>query len=112
MKKFKIPTEDIKALLENHGACLATDKITVEGLKVGYMYKEAADFEADSGWRIFSNTESQEYIENIDNTGIYMLNTIANYDAAIIPYLDLPIGTELERIDGTDKFEKITDELI
>ena len=40
---------------------------------------------------------------------IYNVNTIANYDRAIIPYLDLPFGTELERIENTDKFEIITE---
>jgi len=35
---------------------------------------------------------------------VYAVNTIANYDPAIIPYLDLPYGTELERIEGTDYF--------
>jgi len=112
MKAFKIPKEEIKALIKDKGACLATDKITVEGLKVGFMYREQSDFEQDSGWRIFSNTETQDYIDNIDNTGVYMLNTIANYDPSIIPYLELPIGTELERKEGTDEFEKITDDLI
>ncbi len=40
---------------------------------------------------------------------IYNVNTIANYDKAIIPYLNLPFGTELERIQGTDKFQIITE---
>ena len=111
MKKFKIAKEDIKQILEDYGACLASDKITVDGLEVGYMYREAPGFEADSGWRIFSNTESQEYIENIDYTGIYMLNTIANYDPTLIPYLQSTVGTELERIEGTKKFEKVKYEL-
>lgn len=112
MKEFKIPKEEIKVLLKDKGACLATDKITVEGLKVGFMYREQSDFEQDSGWRIFSNTETQDYIEHIDNTGIYMLNTIANYDPAIIPYLDAPIGSELERKEGTDIFEMLSQDLI
>jgi hypothetical protein len=40
---------------------------------------------------------------------IYNVNTIANYDKAIIPYLDHPIGTELERIQDTDEFQIITE---
>jgi hypothetical protein len=87
------------------GGCFASDKITVDGMKVGYMYREEPDFEADSGWRFLSGTESQEYMDNTDNAGIYEVNTIANYDRAIIPYLDLPVGTELVRVDNSDKFE-------
>lgn len=104
-KNFKIPANDLKDLVpSDKGGCYATDMITVDGIKVGYMYREEPDNDYDSGWRIFSGTESQEYVDNPHNTMIYKLNTIANYDPAIIPYLDFPVGTELERKAGTDEF--------
>ena len=96
-KKFKLSAEEIKQLIPNVGGCMATDKITVEGLLVGYMYREEPVNDIDNGWRFFSGTEDQEYVDNPDNTCIYNTNTIANYDPAIIPYLQLPIGTECER---------------
>ncbi len=108
-KTFRIKAEDIRKIIPAMGGCMATDKITVDGLKVGYMYREESDFESDSGWRIFSGTETQDYVDNSSNTEIYDLNTIVNYDPSIIPYLDSPYGTELERIPGTDKFNKIED---
>jgi hypothetical protein len=96
-KKFKIPAEQIKELIPNIGACIATDKITVEGMKVGFMYREEQMDALDNGWRFFSGTEDQEYVDDPKNSDIYNTNTIANYDPAIIPYLDMPEGTELER---------------
>lgn len=86
-----------------------SDKITVEGMKVGYMYRDAPDedIENDSGWRFMSGTETEEYADDIDNSEIVSLNTVANYDPAIMPYLKSKAGTELERIDGTDKFKKV-----
>jgi len=84
---------------------MATDKITVKGELVDFMYREQPDFDSDSGWRFLSGTENQDYVDNADNWAIYDTNTIANYDKAIIPYLDLPIGTELERISETVKFK-------
>jgi len=98
-KKFKIPGDKIVDLIGNIGACMATYKITVDGLPVGYMYREEPDNEIDNGWRFFSGTENQEYVDDPNNTAIYNTNTIANYDKAIIPYLVLPEGTELERND-------------
>jgi hypothetical protein len=71
------------------------------------MYREEPQEATDSGWRFFSGTEDQDYVNDPKNTSIYNVNTIANYDKAIIPYLTLSIGTELERIIGTDKFETI-----
>jgi hypothetical protein len=63
----------------------------------------------DSGWRFFEGTESPEYMANNDNSGVYKVNTIANLDAAIIPYIHLPVGVKLERIPGTNKFREIVD---
>lgn len=103
-KKYKLPAESIVDLVPNMGGCIATDKITVEGLPVGYMYREESEYPNDSGWRFLSGTEDQNYMDEANNSGIYMVNTIANYDKAIIPYLDLPEGTELERKDDLDEF--------
>ncbi|MDR2861872.1 MAG: DUF2185 domain-containing protein [Syntrophobacterales bacterium] len=92
----------IKDLLRWEGpeGCLATDRITVDGAKVGYMYREEPDEESkmpDSGWRFFAGDESDEYVNNPDNSGIYALNTIANYDPDIIPLLASPYGTAFGR---------------
>jgi hypothetical protein len=61
------------------------------------MYREAPDTELDSGWRFFSGEESQTYADDPGNFGLYDVNTVANYDAEIIPLLDAPIGAAFER---------------
>ena len=71
------------------------------------MYREEPDDEVDSGWQFFSGTETQDYIDDARNSAFYDVNTIANYDPAIIPYLNYPIGTELERVGKSDKFVEI-----
>ncbi len=86
------------------GYCIATDRITVDGEKVGYMYREQPDDSSDSGWRFFAGDESQDYINNPDNISIYDVNTIANYDPSIIKYLDSDIGVELEKVKDDDTF--------
>jgi hypothetical protein len=106
-KKFKLSAQEIIQLIEPMGGCMATDKITVEGELVDYMVREEPHNDIDSGWQFFSGTESQEYVDNPDNSAIYDVNTIANYDRAILPYLRLPFGTQLERIKGTEKFQII-----
>ena len=96
-RKFAISAEQIQALAEGYGGCLATDMITVENRGVGYMYREQPDFDEDSGWRFFSGHESQEFTDNPDNISIYDVNTVANYDSDIIPLLDASIGAAFER---------------
>ena len=61
MKKLKLKGEDIKPLLEWDGpsGCIATDKITVEGFKIGYMYREKPNPKyPDSGWRFFQGEKA------------------------------------------------------
>ena len=60
MKDFRLKPEEILDLITPMEACFATDRITVDGMKVGYMYREEAEEELDSGWRFFEGTESDE----------------------------------------------------
>lgn len=108
MKDFKIKKEDIKKLIDIKGptGCIATDRITVDGKKIGYMYKEEGyGMFPDSGWRFFEGNEDEEYINNPENSTVYDLNTICNYDPEIIPYLDSEVGSSFYR-DENGKFVK------
>lgn len=77
--------------------CFATDRILVDGCKVGYMYREEPDDDSendlDSGWRFTAGDESDEYMDDSKNSGFYALNTIANNDSEIIPFLTAPYGS-------------------
>lgn len=86
-KKFKLSQEQIKDLVRGFGGCIASDRITVDGLQVGRMYREASDRDDDSGWIFLSGDESRAYLDDPDNMGVYECNTIANYDPDIIPLL-------------------------
>jgi hypothetical protein len=71
---------------------------------VRFMYRELPDDDVDSGWRFFSGEEPQEYVDDPANLGIYNVNTIANYDPAIIPHLDAPVFSAFERFPDTNEF--------
>lgn len=107
-KKFKIPGEQIRQLVPSMGGCMASDRILVDGQPVGYMYRERPERDPDSGWCFFSGTEDQAYTADPQHFGIYDVNTIANYDPAIIPYLQSEFGNAYERIAGTSKFKKVS----
>lgn len=94
---------------ESMGFCLVSNLISLEGKKVGFMYREELeeDAENDSGWRFLAGTEDLEYVDNEANSKVYEVETIADFDPAIIPYLNYPFGTELERIEGKDEFSII-----
>lgn len=103
MKNFKLKENEIKKIIELKGSCIASDRITVDGLKIGYMYRENPTTEVDSGWRFFAGDETEEYTNNPINFEIYDLNTICNYDNSIISLLNTNIGTSFEKINNEFK---------
>jgi hypothetical protein len=96
-KTYVLEARQIRALAPGRGACIASDKITVQGERVGYMYREPAVETSDSGWRFLSGTETDEYMNDPNNSGLFDVNTIANYDTDVIEYLDAPIGAAFVR---------------
>ncbi|MBX3414234.1 MAG: DUF2185 domain-containing protein [Pirellulales bacterium] len=108
-KKFKLSADQIKPLACGRGACIATDMITVDGRKVAFMYREQPDNDVDSGWRFMSGLESNEYMDDAKNHAVYDVNTVANYDPDIIPFLDAPIGSAFERNGGVGPLAEVDD---
>jgi hypothetical protein len=98
-KVFKLKAYEIAALVPGRGGCIASDRITVDGMPVGYMYRTSPLNQFDSGWAFLAGDEDQDYLDDPDLHAIYDVNTIANYDPAIIPFLDSPEGWRLVRGD-------------
>jgi hypothetical protein len=96
-KHFKLTAEQIRPLATGRGGAIASDRITVDGRPVGYMYRIEPHNELDSGWAFLAGDESEAYMDNAANHAIYDVNTIANYDPEIIPLIDAPIGSAFIR---------------
>lgn len=83
-------------------------KIMVEEKKpILYMYREEPDNAYDSGWRFFSGEESDEYVNNPENIGIYDIVTIANLYPDVRPFLTFPAGSTMERNNSNSQFRII-----
>ena len=110
-RDYYVKAEDMKNLLpdwEGADGCIATNRITMEGYKVGYCYRENPDGGWDSGWRFTAGDESEAYMDDPNNAGIYKLNTICNDDPDIIPLLNTPAPCAFER-DENGVFQQIKD---
>ena len=110
-RNYHVKVEDVKHLLPDWAGadgCIATNRITVEGCKVGYCYREEPDGDWDSGWRFTAGDESEAYMDDPNNAGIYKLNTICNDDPDIIPLLHTPAPCTFER-DENGVFQQIKD---
>lgn len=102
-KRYAKSAAEFKPLAVGHGGCIATDRITVEGRRVGYCYREPPEG-VDSGWRFFAGDESDAYLSKHTNLDMYDCNTIANYDPEIVPLLEAPVGSAFVRDAGTGAF--------
>ncbi len=105
-KKEYFPTLDkdnLKTLVKSEKACFVSDRISLDGAKPCYVYREEPfkNF-PDSGWRFFAGDESKEYTADVNNSNIFKLNVIANFDESIIPLLDADVNTAFIRKEGEE----------
>ena len=96
-KHFRIPKEQIRDIVTFCGGCLASDRILVDGAPVGYMYREEPEGPDDSGWCFMAGDESEAYCADPARWGKYAVNTIANFDIKVVPFLDQPPGSAYVR---------------
>jgi hypothetical protein len=110
-RNYHVKAENMKNLLpdwEDANGCIATNRITVGGCKVGYCYREVPDGDWDSGWRFTAGDESEAYMDDPNNAGLYGLNSICNDNPDIIPLLHTPAPCAFER-DENGVFQQIKD---
>ena len=79
-------------------------KIMDEGWKIGYMCREEAVNENDSGWSFMVGDEDDEYINDYQNIQLMSINSVMQYDSAIWKYITSPVGTRLIRV-SSEEFE-------
>ena len=79
-------------------------KIMDEGWKIGYMCREEAVNENDSGWSFMVGDEDDKYINDYQNIQLMSINSVMQYDSAIWKYITSPVGTRLIRV-SSEEFE-------
>lgn len=92
---------DKKALVSN--MCME------KGGVIRFLYREKADREEDSGWRMFTGYESDEYNEDSSNIRIVNVGYLLDKDPSLIEPLKEGIGAVYERDDKGKKWNKVTD---
>lgn len=97
VKRYLRRPDLVRPLAEGLGVCIVTDRISVDGAIVAFMYRDEPVYQGDSGWRFQAGDEDQSYVNDPSHHGAFDVNTLANMDPAVIPYLALPVGSELVR---------------
>jgi hypothetical protein len=88
---------------------LASNLVAKDGMKVCWMFREEPDHDLDSGWRVFSGTEDQDYADDPKHLAWYNASTILEIDPDIGEILIQPVGSAFERKNPNEKFEEVKD---
>lgn len=83
--------------------CFVTNRILYENAPINYIYREEPmekdeerDY-VDTGWRILSGDESDEYMDDSENISLVSLGAVLSRDDSFIELLESEIGTSFER---------------
>lgn len=79
------------------GCIIASNEVALAGRPVGYLCREEPDSEKDSGWRVFSGDETQEYADDAASFAVFCAPTILGIDPSISPLLGTPPPGAFER---------------
>lgn len=88
----------------NIGAIFISNKILIEKEAPCWMYREEPENEGDSGWRVFSGTEDENYTDNPSNFKLVSAEQLIKIDESLKANLLAPAGFAFERDPNTKKW--------
>ena len=80
-----------------------------EGECVRFLYREKADRDEDSGWRMFTGHESEEYTNEANNIRIVEVGWLLDRDPSLLEPLKQGVGAVYERDDQGSHWKIVTD---
>lgn len=85
--------------------CFVTARVLEEGRKVGYLYREEPDDEADSVWRFMARDESDAYMDDARHLAYVSLGAVFSRNDSFRDLLESPVGAAFIRHPETGLFE-------
>lgn len=88
---------------------LVSQKCFEDGECVRFLYREQADKDEDSGWRMFAGGETDEYNSDINNIRIVNVGWMLDKDPSLLEPLKQGLGAVFERETQVSKWQRVTD---
>ncbi len=84
-----------------------------ENLVITWVYRDQPEMEEDSGWRIFSGEEPEEFFDEDaeDNFVMIQLKDLVENDPTLESILKSPSNSEFERIDENSPWTIPSDDM-
>lgn len=90
------------------GGLLVSRMVTDDLQQPRFIYREKRIRPEDSGWRIFTGMESEEYLDDPQNCSIYHPDTVIAIDPSIGPLLQSGLGSVFEKNEA-NFWERVDD---
>jgi hypothetical protein len=91
------------------GGVMASKMVFVEGTQPRFLYREKRINPEDSGWRIFTGFESEEYLDDPGNFAFYNPETVLAKDLTLWEILLTSVGSVYEKSEDGTRWNKVTD---
>ena len=76
---------------------------------VRFLYREKPDNEKDSGWRLFSGNETEEYNNDANNIRLCNIGWLIDFDPSLLELFKHDFDVAFERESKTSKWKQIQD---
>ncbi len=91
--------------IDNAGGCIITKSLLAGTSTLKWLFRSESVRAEDNGWRAFGDTDTQEYIDDVENHIVVDFNTLANIEPMVLDVYDMPVGTDLEyHCDETGRY--------
>lgn len=84
-------------------------EVARQGLPSGWLYRDRPDGEDDSGWRVFSGAEPDDFADRPGNFVEITLAELLDLDPGLEEVLEAPPGSCFEREDTTGRLTLVPD---
>ena len=88
--------------ITNAGAAIVSRKIVERTGNIKWLTREAPIAPQDTGWRVLSDRDTDEYLADPANMTVVDFNDICDIEPACIGIYDLPVGSDIQLVVEPD----------
>ena len=98
--------QEYHSFIKNAGGCIVSKNILSGKGILKWLLRKPSTNNVDNGWRLFSDIDDDEFVNNPSNLAVCDFNTVANIEPAILGIYLYPVGSDLQLIieNGKRKF--------
>lgn len=91
---------DHPEFVQHAGASLATSNVMSGAGALQWAERKSPKDPADNGWRFISAIDDEAYLSDGSSWAIVDFNEVCAIEPAVISIIDLPVGSDLQLVEG------------